>query len=247
MRITDFRFRYTLLPSVGMLSVVTLFMALGFWQLERAAEKRAIIDEFHHRQAMATALLNDECAMKQSMKALLWRRVAVYGAFAKPTNILLDNQINHGIAGYFVYTPFQLAGCDDVWVLVNRGWLPVGADRQRTPAIETDKAQLTLHGNIKAPPRTGILLAEDQYEVMSDGIYRAQKLDPTVAEQYLGVKLLPYIVRLSADSPGGFQRQWQQMPGKGETKHRGYAFQWFAMATALVVIYLVLNFKRVAP
>ena len=47
--------------------------------------------------------------------------------------ILIDNMVNGERAGYFVITPFALQGGG--WVLVNRGWVPLGASRAERPAI----------------------------------------------------------------------------------------------------------------
>ncbi len=227
-----------------MACVVVLFVALGYWQLDRAAQKRSLADEFHRRQAAAVVRLNEVNGMADAANILPWQRVAVDGSFAKPTSILLDNQVSQSVAGYFVYTPFRLLG-RDIWVLVNRGWLAVGEDRGRVPAVGVSDGALTIYGSVKAPPKTGILLAEHQYEPMGEGIYRVQTLDLAMAEEILGVRLLPYVLRMHPDSPAGFVRRWRE-PGYGEAKHRGYAFQWFAMAAALVVIYLVINLERVA-
>jgi surfeit locus 1 family protein len=38
-------------------------------------------------------------------------------------------------------------------------------------------------------------------------------------------------------------RDWER-PDVGVNMHRGYAFQWFALAVAVVILYLVLNVKR---
>jgi surfeit locus 1 family protein len=70
-----------------------------------------------------------------------------------------------------------------------------------------------------------------------------QKLELPGIETALNLELLPYLVRMAPESPAGFARSWRA-PGSGEEKHLGYAFQWFAMAAAILVIYLILNIKR---
>ena len=88
-----------------------------------------------------------------------------------------------------------------------------------------------------------MLLAENIVERLGEGIVRVQKLELSGIEEALGLELLPYVVRLNPESTAGFARSWKA-PGSGEEKNLGYAFQWFAMATAIFVIYLVLNIKR---
>jgi surfeit locus 1 family protein len=55
--------------------------------------------------------------------------------------------------------------------------------------------------------------------------------------------LLPFMLLLDPKSQYGYVREWKfiNMP---PAKHIAYAVQWFAMALALVVIYLVVNLKR---
>jgi len=42
----------------------------------------------------------------------------------------------------------------------------------------------------------------------------------------------------------GFVRNWPP-PGERITMHLGYAYQWFGFALTLLVIYIVLNVKKV--
>ena len=50
------------------------------------------------------------------------------GAYDSARQMLIDNMSNaEGRAGYYVITPFALRGGG--WILVNRGWVPVGASR----------------------------------------------------------------------------------------------------------------------
>ena len=56
-------------------------------------------------------------------------------------------------------------------------------------------------------------------------------------------KLLPHIIKLEPESEGGFNRDWRE-PGSGKEKNLGYAFQWFAMASALLIIFLAVNLKK---
>jgi surfeit locus 1 family protein len=54
------------------------------------------------------------------------------------------------------------------------------------------------------------------------------------------------LVLLDADQPDGYVRQWQA-PGLPPLRHVAYAVQWFGLALALGVIYVVTNLRRAAP
>jgi surfeit locus 1 family protein len=241
-RIASWEFNPSLWPTLATLLVLPLFMYLGLWQLDRAEQKRTLHGEFEVRQAANEINLNREDGLRNNFDELHWRKVTIEGVFSRDINVLLDNQVNHGVAGYFIYTPFKLKE-QDVWVLVNRGWLPAGDSRDNPPEIVLEEEALQIAGSVKSPPNTGILLAENIVEQLGEGIIRVQKLELPGIETALNLELLPYVVRMAPESPAGFARPWRA-PGSGEEKHLGYAFQWFAMAAAILVIYLILNIKR---
>jgi len=61
-------------------------------------------------------------------------------------------------------------------------------------------------------------------------------------EKRLGYNVLPYQVLMDIDEPNGYEREWLPMR-MGPEKHHGYAFQWFALSVAWIIIYLVLTIK----
>jgi surfeit locus 1 family protein len=62
--------------------------------------------------------------------------------------------VNAERAGYFVITPFALAGGG--WVLVNRGWVPLGASRAERPAIPVSGDPRRVRGRADNMPSPGI-------------------------------------------------------------------------------------------
>ena len=103
---------------------------------------------------------------------------------------------------------------------------------------------LKIQGLIREPPRAGLLLGEELFEQLAESSYRLQRLDIDWIAEFTRLDFLPYIIHLNADEPHGFAREWR-MPGSGRERHLGYAFQWFALAATLLVIYLVVNLKRI--
>ena len=59
----------------------------------------------------------------------------------------------------------------------------------------------------------------------------------------MGKNLEPVILLLNPGEPRGFARDWQPQ-GLSPEKHRGYALQWFAFATLLGGLFLVLNLRK---
>jgi len=57
---------------------------------------------------------------------------------------------------------------------------------------------------------------------------------------------LPRIVLLDPSEPDGYEREWSaryNFSEFGPERHTAYAVQWFGMALALLVIYVVVNLK----
>ena len=219
-----------------------LFARLGVWQLNRAEYKANLYEEFNSRQTAAALDLNEHGEVL-SVEDMLWRRVSVIGSFREDMQFLLDNRVYKGEQGYFVYTPFKLAD-DDRVLLVNRGWVTASNDRTRVPGLIETTPPVTLTGLLKLEPKTGILLKELAPEQMAEDVFRVQEIKLDKLRDFSGLSFIPVILRLEPESGHGYGRDWP-VPGTDENKHLGYAFQWFAFAAVLLVIYLVMNIKKI--
>ena len=101
--------------------LIALLVSLGRWQLRRAEEKRALFDSFaagDGRHARPSMLRRPPLRRYQHVEA--------GGRYDQTRQILIDNMVNGERVGYFVITPFALAGGG--WVLVNRGWVPLDGE-----------------------------------------------------------------------------------------------------------------------
>ncbi|MDZ7734996.1 MAG: SURF1 family protein [Gammaproteobacteria bacterium] len=234
----DFRPRFW--PSLATLVLLPLLLYLGFWQLDRAAEKAVMEADFtamYNRPAVALTELDD----RRDAEKLYWRAVTISGRYTD-NSYLLDNQINRGKPGYRLYTPLELNGSGDA-VLVERDWLAMGSNRNRVPEASTPAGRVNLHGRIVPAPTTGILLAEHHIERLDDNRYRLQRIKYEELAAHGGLELLPYIVQLDEARDAG-DEQTAVPRGFGPDRHRGYAFQWFALAATLLIIYVCVNIKR---
>lgn len=231
------------MARIGLLALAlggtVLFTALGMWQLDRAAQKRATFAEFERRGNAPRVDLNrpgvdDGAALPGYLAAAAGHYLGV--------TILLDNQVHRGRAGYLVYTAFELDGSDES-VLVNRGWINAGMDRSHAPEFATPTVSQRLEGRLSPPPQAGLRLAgSDIIERLGDGLWRVQVIDFTRLTATVGRQLLPITVLLDGDAPHGFVRDWTP-PGSDETRHLGYAFQWFALAITVVIVTVVVTLR----
>ncbi|MDR7334907.1 SURF1 family protein [Roseateles asaccharophilus] len=205
---------------------------LGFWQLDRAAQKLALqaaIDGQAHKPALGNADLAG---------ADLHRRVELRGTWVPERTVWLDNRPMDGRAGFYVVTPLRLAGRADA-ILVQRGWAPRhAADRTQLPPLATPAGEVDVQGRLAASPSRLYDLGAGQA-----GAIR-QNLDPAAFAQETGLALLPMtVVQTAAGSDDALLRNWPA-PDFGLHKHYGYAFQWFALCALILILYVWFQLVR---
>lgn len=230
----------TLLTIVG----VGLFARLGFWQLHRADEKQALADLYAAGQHSTVDL---SAAVAGTLPR--YQQVRAHGHYDPVHQILLDNMPSErGQPGYRVVTPFELE--QGGTVLVDRGWLALGATRDALPDVTVPADPRTLIGRLDILPRAGVVLGNAD-EMPAGGWPRVMNFPQHAAvEKALGRPLLEGLILLDPAQPNGYERAAQMYFDSGSEfgpqRHLAYAVQWFAMAAAAVVIYLILGFRRTA-
>lgn len=228
------RLRPRLLPTLAVLLLLPLLLGLGAWQLDRAAQKRALEAALNAAGDAPPAQILPGTDT-EAMRELAYRRVAAYGRYAPERQLLLDNQIHDGRPGFRVFTPLRLGNGHSA-VLVDRGWLPMGATRDQLPALALATDERLVRGLLTPPPDVGLRLGDG---MANPGRWPrlVQYLDPARLAPELGVRLLPYVIRLDPAAPDGYLREPPALPF-GPERHLGYAVQWFALAATLALLWL---------
>ncbi len=207
-----------------------LTISLGFWQIDRAGQKQAIEEA---RLASYGALPIDETQLES---APLFARARIDGRYDGARQFLVDNHTRRGVPGYVVVTPFDTVGGRRM--LVDRGWVAAPVSRSDLPDAPTPTGNVRIVGVLWSASRT---TADDS--AWNDGW-------PKRVEQFDGVRMsgeiggaIPMEFRLEEDEPGSLEPivLGEEMSA---TRHIGYAVQWFGMAIALLVAYVVLGLRR---
>jgi len=206
------------LPLLAGLALLILTVALGNWQLRRAAEKTALQTRI---EALATR--PPVTPRADAADVAEWLRVRLEGRWLGEATILLDNRTHQGRAGYHVLTPLELADGSGV-VLVNRGWIAAGADRARLPEATPPAGMQLIEGRVRRTEAAPFTLAA---EAARGRLW--QYLDLAAYRQSSGLALATWIVQQSSSAADGLVRDWPR-PDAGIDRHRGYAFQWYALA-----------------
>jgi len=230
------RFRPALLPGAAALVAIALTVALGNWQSRRAEEKLALgrnLDDAARHAVLALP------PVPVDAHGYEFSRVSARGEYSARHTILLDNKVLRGVAGYQVLTPLKISG-GDVHVLVNRGWVAAGARRDSLPQIRTPAGTGTVEGVAVVPSRHIFELGAKTEE----GIVW-QNLVLARYAKWSGLKLQPIVLQQTSEAADGLVRAWER-PDTGADRHRGYAFQWYALAITILISYVALSFKRAA-
>lgn len=239
MQIGNKIFKPGLIPTIVFLLILPVLLRLGFWQLERAEEKQNLITAFEQRNAAGPVNLNHNNILGAESN---YRDAVVTGEYNISKQIFIDNKIHKGQTGVHVVTPLKIKN-SDYSVLVNRGWVAMAKDRSRLPEIKTPTTELFLKGKVKISDKAPFTVGE-QFQSNKEWPALIQWINFADIEKKSGLKILPYIFLLDEDEASGYARGWTAVVSQPE-KSLSYAVQWFALAFALIVIYIVVNLKKV--
>jgi len=239
------RFHFRWIPFVVMLLLVALGVSLAQWQQRRGDEKLARAARLEAGNQAAPLALTAAPLLPADAQAIEFRRVTVTGHFVPAWTVYLDNRPYKGQAGFHVLTPFQIDG-SQMHVLVAQGWLPRNnAERTRIPDYATPTGTVTITGiarlNAGHVMELGTAPALAPHAIV-------QNADIGQLARASGLALKPLILEQTVDgamAPSGQLpvRDWPA-PDLGADKHRGYAFQWYALALMAFLFFVFTGFRR---
>jgi surfeit locus 1 family protein len=249
------RFRPRALPALATIVAVVIFVAAGHWQQRRMHEKESLRARFDAASALAPVALA-ELPVSADWNSLRYRAVTATGEYDARRQILLDNRVHDGHAGYDVIAPLVLA--DGRAVLVNRGWTPQGASRAKLPNVAPPPGTVTVRGRIVTPATRVFRLAKDAEGGPSGGAPGGakggapggaiwQNIDPARFAATTGMAVLPVLIEATdaalSGRDDGLVRDWAA-PDFGVEKHEIYLVQWYAFAALAIALWAILNLRR---
>ena len=219
----------TILTLLGLAGLV----ALGNWQLERLAWKRALLAEIAERTTAEPVPLPARIADPEAWR---YRRVVLEGRFDHAHEMLLAAG-----RGWQVITPLLRDGAPAV--LVVRGFVP---EDRRAPANrragQVEGVQ-TLTGIVRLAPSHRSWVTPENMPAAGRWYWRDREAMARAAGL---AAVAPVFVEADESAPGGW-------PQGGVTRldipnrHLQYALTWYALAAILAVIYVIAGVKRARP
>lgn len=235
------RFRPGLIPTIAFLLVLPGLIALGFWQIDRAEQKRELQNQYDERSRNAPVSLGGQVGDAEDLR---YFRVTARGIFDASHQFYVDNRVHEGLVGYHVVTPLTIAGSNSI-VLVNRGWIRGNPDRSILPEARPPAGIQTVNGVAVVPHKKVFKLAEE-LPVGTNWPKVWQRVDLQRFSSGVRSPVHPIIILQDpVKQTDGLVREWKRLD-TGIAVHEGYAFQWFSLALALAAIYFLVNFRPVS-
>ena len=224
-----------ILPSILITATFAFLVSLGFWQLERADDKRSIEASIKQANTGSVELIKKE----EGLQSKEYYEVRLQGKYLSDKQFIYDNQIVDQVSGYYVLTPYALEGQSKA-ILINRGFIPWNGRRDKLADIvigqETREIKVQISKPIKRmelkPSEVGI-----QFPAL------IQSIDLQDMADRAKVDFSSVIGLLDSSASNGFIRKWEPYTGSIE-KHIGYAVQWFLMALVLAIIGIRIAIKQ---
>lgn len=225
-----------LVPLLATVVMAALLVGLGVWQMERRAWKHDLIAALESRIAAdptpLPARIDDPAAWDL-------RRVALTGRFVEGRDILLSGRPRQGWAGYEIVSLFERADGGPP-VLVNRGFVPL---EWRDPAARSltkppADAQ-TIVGFARPPMPRRFMEPDNDPAKMGAWVW----VDLPAVAAALGVgelaSMMVDLQTIDGAPPPGQYPQTNRLRADLPDNHLLYALTWWALAAAMVAIYIL--------
>jgi surfeit locus 1 family protein len=227
--------RRFIIPSLLIATTCAFLVSLGFWQLDRADEKRGIEASIKQANTGSVELIKEE----EGLQNKEYYEVRLQGKYLSDKQFIYDNQIVDQVSGYYVLTPYALDG-QSKSILINRGFIPWNGRRDKLANIVVEQDSREIKVQISKPIKRMELKPSEvgiQFPVL------IQSIDLQDMADIAKVDFSSVIGLLDASASNGFIRKWEPYTGSIE-KHIGYAVQWFLMALVLAIIGIRIAIKQ---
>jgi len=232
---------------IFMLALSALCAGLGYWQVQRLAEKEALIATVTDRISLEPVAMPPTAEwVGLDPEIYNYRPVTVTGQFRPEDTLfvftaLTDPVGTHQGAGYWVMTPFVTEGGG--MVFVNRGFIPQDS---KSVFEDTDgvgappSGMLTLTGIARLPEKENAFTPGPEQSARIEYVRSVERMRAFLSGDY------DQIAGFYIDQKAGPK---DALPQGGETKltfskrHFEYALTWFALSAITLVMTLFWLFR----
>lgn len=214
---------------------------MGTWQVQRLHWKEALIAQLAERMTAAASGLP---ARISDVEDVVYRRYRAVGTYRHDDELYVGSKTYKGAVGFRILTPFELT--DGRLILVDRGWVPIDRRDPESRRQGQLEGTVALEGFARRDGWSGSTWfrpdnkPEENYWFWVDLAAKARALDAPNLMQEI------YLQAVARDLPGGLPR------GRPDgvslrNNHLQYAITWYALAGALLVIYVLFSLRPQRP
>lgn len=228
----------SLVPHLAAFAVIAGCAWLALWQVDRATEKREIIQRWNERATVPLETLSRPYSLPQPVTGV--------GIWDSNRQLLLDNRIKDRRTGVNVLTPLTIS--DGRVFLVNRGWAawPTRTSPLPDPGVSGPGSGVVseIRGVLNTPPGTGIRLGEAETVDGDDWPVLVTYFDHDMLVEVFGDALQPAVIQLDPEHPEHLTGDAWKVVTFGPDRHIGYAMTWTSIALVVAGIWLVLTIRQ---
>ncbi len=230
--------RQWLKTTILVIAAVVVMIRLGFWQLDRLAQRKAFNQRVEEQLSAATLELSSQ-NQDLDLFNMEYRTAVVSGKFDHENQVVLRNQDWQGRLGVHILTPFRIDGIDRA-LLVDRGWVPYEDFTQGKLTQYDEPGRIEIRGTIRRSQSKPLIggRADQVPDPGEPPLLAWNWINITDISRQMPYELLPVYLASSPDP------NREQLPYRSqleldlsEGSHLGYAFQWFAFAAILGIGY----------
>lgn len=213
------------------LCAITILCALGTWQLQRLEWKTTLLKTIEAEYAKDAE--NIIITQNQLDKSLNMTRGSITGTFHHEKQITISPRTYNGKPGYHILTPLKIK--PKHFILVNRGWIPLGMKNHKTK----NRKKIKVTGLFRTPESPNIFVPKNNPK---KGAWH--RIDVQQIKYELKLDNIAPVILYAESNKEGFPIAAATKPNPNNN-HMQYALFWFAMAASLLVIYTLRFIKNV--
>jgi surfeit locus 1 family protein len=215
--------RHKFLFSIFVFFFISIFIALGSWQLVRLNWKLDLIEQIQ-------SSLKDEPININNTVLKNYLRIKVIGTVDFENQIYLYNLNEKGEPGFEVINPIKISNEN---YLLNRGWIPFNKkNKKEINIIDENNIIGILRKQIKAN------MFKPKNDILNNYWFTLNRQD---LYKLTGKKFSPYIIYLSSKSE---LPKAKMITANISNNHKKYAITWFSLAISILLIYLYFRKKN---
>ena len=209
---------------VLVVALVTIMLMLANWQWDRHQQRVAFNKKLIERVDTPTQSLEQVLSDFPTASDAEWRSVVVTGQYLLDHDFQIVNVSQGGRPGFDPVTPLQLG--DGRLILVNRGFIPLGATVRQAPT-----GPVTLQGRLRASSSKRLGAISD---ASSGVLTEVQRIDIARLQEQLSSPLVNVYLEMQSSSPVDDETLSRiAEPTFSNGSHLGYVGQWilFSLCT----------------